>query len=127
MRKFLIQMTAAGLAATASAAETVKLPDFTWENNDPKKYHVPSVKIEGLKPGMRAEATMWVDARELSKDGVPEASLTWGNRQTGESWAMGSSTVKRWKDKRIGRVARRHVRLRGRRRTRGPQARLARL
>ena len=101
MMKFLIQMTAAGLAATASAVETVKLPDFTWENKDPKKYHVPSVKIEGLKPGMRAEATMWVDARELSKDGVPEASLTWGNRQTGESWAMGSSTVKRWKDKRI--------------------------
>ena len=99
--KILIQMMAAGLAVSAAAAETVRLPDFTWENRDPKTYHVPSIKIEGFKPGMRAEATMWVDASELSKDGVPEASLTWGSRKTGSSWAMGSSTVKRWKDKRI--------------------------
>ena len=38
------------------------------------------ITIEGLKPGMCAKITMWVDASGLSEGGVPEASLAWGSR-----------------------------------------------
>ena len=91
----------AAVFAAAAVVETKKLPDFTWENADSKKYHVPFVPIEGLTTGMRAEVSMWVDASGLSEDGVPEASLSWDDRK-GNSWVGGSGgTVKRWKDKSI--------------------------
>ena len=78
------------------------LGDFVWANDDPGKYVVRSVAIKDMKPGMCAEVTMWADASGLSEGGVPEASLAWGSRATGASWAGGSGgTVLRWNDPKI--------------------------
>ena len=81
---------------------SIGLGEFVWENGDPGKYAVRSVPIKGLKPGMSAKISMWVDASGLSEGGVPEASLAWGSRATGASWAGGSGgTVLRWNDEKI--------------------------
>ena len=98
----MLAFVAAALAAEVACAEAVRLDDFVWENGDPEKYVVRNVPIEGLKPGMFAEVTMWVDASGLSEGGVPEASLAWGSRTTGASWTGGSGgTVLRWNDPKI--------------------------
>lgn len=63
MRKLSSSVSlAAAVAAQSVCAETVRLDDFVWENGNPEKVEDRSVPIEGLKPGMCAEVTMWVDA-----------------------------------------------------------------
>ncbi len=85
----------------APTTETSRIADFTWENANPERYKVSNVPIKGLTAGRRAQVTMWVDAGELSKGGVPEASLAWDDRN-GRSWVGGSGgTMKRWNDKTI--------------------------
>ena len=96
-----------GVFASEGRPETIRLDDFVWENGDPEKYQVGNIPIKGLKPGMRAEVTMWADASGLSESGVPAASLAWGSRATGASWAGGSGgTVLRWNDPKIEKDAR---------------------
>ena len=90
------------VAGMGLRAHAVRLDDFVWENGNPEKVEDRSVPIEGLKPGMCAEVTMWVDASGLSEGGVPEASLAWGSRATGASWVGGSGgTIRRWNDPKI--------------------------
>ena len=102
MNRKMLAFVAAALAAEVACAEAVRLDDFVWENGDPEKYVVRNVPIEGLKPGMFAEVTMWVDASGLSEGGVPEASLAWGSRATGAAWVGGSGgTIRRWNDPKI--------------------------
>jgi len=105
MKKNAVLVLVAAVSALL-AAETVRLGDFTWKNDSPDAYKVSAIPIPGLRPGMRAEVSMWVDASGLSKEGVPEASLAWGSRRTGSSWAWGSSTVHRWQNPRIEKDAR---------------------
>ena len=76
---------------TVFGATESRLPDFTWKNTDTNKYQVSSVELKGLAPGMQAELEMWVDAKDLT-NGVPEASLAWGNL-AGKSWA-GNGTAR---------------------------------
>lgn len=99
MKLFLFVVAAS--AAVCSSAETYRLKDFVWENKNPQATYRGEIPLKGFKPGMSAEVTMWVDASDLSEKGVPEASVSWGNRVTGSTWDCGSSTVKRWNDKTI--------------------------
>lgn len=94
-----IALAFSGMVLSVSAG-VQSIPDFTWENSSSDKYLVEHVKLEGLKPGMRAELEMWVDAHALS-NGYPEASLAWDNIY-GKTWAGSSGgTVLRWKNPRI--------------------------
>lgn len=90
-------MFAALGAVFAVGAGTFDIPDFVWENADADKRVVKSVALKGLKPGMRAELEMWVDASDLTNS-MPEASLAWDST-SGKTWAGSSGgTVKRWND-----------------------------
>ena len=101
-RKMIAFVIVALVAGRGLRAETVRLDDFVWENSNPEKREVLNVPIEGLKPGMCAEVTMWVDGSGLSEGGVPTASLAWGSRATGAAWVGGSGgTVLRWNDPKI--------------------------
>ena len=98
-----IVVVATGVAAlfAGAAPETRKLPDVVWENYDTNRYHVLSVPINELTAGKRAEATMWVDASELSEGFVPETTIAWGDR-SGKAYAGGAGgPLRRWKDKAI--------------------------
>ena len=98
-----IVVVATGVAAlfAGAAPETRKLPDVVWENYDTNRYHVLSVPINELTAGKRAEATMWVDASELSEGFVPQTTIAWGDR-SGKTYAGGAGgPLRRWKDKAI--------------------------
>ena len=98
--KMVSAVFSAFIGLHVSGATESRLPDFTWKNTDTNKYQVSSVELKGLAPGMRAELEMWVDARDLT-NGIPEASLAWGNL-AGKSWAGGSGgTVLRWNHRKI--------------------------
>ena len=102
MKRTFASVAIAVAAGMGLRADTVRLNDFVWENSNPEKREVLNVPIEGLKPGMCAEVTMWVDGSGLSEGGVPTASLAWGSRATGAAWVGGSGgTVLRWNDPKI--------------------------
>ena len=67
----LVMLAALG-AVFAVDAETFNVPDFVWENGDKDRRLVESVPLKGLRPGMKAELEMWVDASNLTNS-MPEA------------------------------------------------------
>ena len=95
----LVMLAALG-AVFAVDAETFNVPDFVWENGDKDRRLVESVPLKGLRPGMKAELEMWVDASNLTNS-MPEASLAWDSI-SGKTWAGSSGgTVERWNDPNI--------------------------